>query len=278
MIKKILCLALILSLISFPAFGAWDKSKPAGTDLISDIDTLVIANNTALETTLTGAQMWKNLKVVRTNVTTVTVTADLLYLNLATSIPMAATAVNEAIAITTAGAGGLDTGAEADVWYYIWIIAKADGTVDGLLSASATAPTLPAGYTYKALVSAVHNTSGNFVDFVQHGMEYAYTTWLTMASGNVGQAAYTSITTTAFIPSGLSELAKVVLNVGSGAAGFASTDSGGAPASSDANLVYTNDAGVAGYIHIKTADTLYWFSNSASAWVYCQGFVIDKLS
>ena len=91
------------------------------------------------------AGSYKNLKVVRTNVTTVTVTADELALNDGTVI----SSVSEAIAITTTGAGGLMTGlTEGNKWYAIWIMRKsADGTVDGILTESfTTIATLPAGY------------------------------------------------------------------------------------------------------------------------------------
>ena len=71
--------------------------------------------------------------------------------------------------ITASGANGLDTGAEgASTWYYIWAIAKADATKAGLISASSTAPTMPAGYIYKALVGAFRNNgSSNFVAQLQ---------------------------------------------------------------------------------------------------------------
>jgi len=70
--------------------------------------------------------------------------------------------------ITQSGPLGLDTSTEnADLWYYIWAVGKADGTVSAILSASSTAPTMPAGYTLKRLVSAVRNTGGDFVDFIQ---------------------------------------------------------------------------------------------------------------
>jgi hypothetical protein len=79
------------------------------------------------------------------------------------------------IDITASGLLGLDTGAEAaDAWYYIWIIAKVDGTVSAILSASSTAPTMPAGYIYKRLISMVRNTSGNFVDFKQENDKWIY--------------------------------------------------------------------------------------------------------
>jgi hypothetical protein len=80
--------------------------------------------------------------------------------------------VDETVAITTAGAGGLDTGTEAaSTWYYLWLIYN-PGTVDvaGLISASSSSPTLPSGYTYRALVGVVgNNASSNFIEFYQRG-------------------------------------------------------------------------------------------------------------
>jgi len=68
------------------------------------------------------------------------------------------------------GAGALDTGALAsNTWYYVWVIAGVS-TVALMVSASATAPTMPAGYTFKALVGAVRsNASSTFVSFYQVG-------------------------------------------------------------------------------------------------------------
>ncbi len=51
------------------------------------------------------------------------------------------------------GAGGLDASSPtANTWYCVWAIAKADGTKSAMLSLSATAPTMPSGYTHKALL------------------------------------------------------------------------------------------------------------------------------
>ena len=72
------------------------------------------------------------------------------------------------IDITTSGANGLDTGSEAsNTWYYIWVIKNPTGpTYAGLLSTSATSPTLPSGYTKKRLVGTVYNTgASNFRNF-----------------------------------------------------------------------------------------------------------------
>lgn len=67
--------------------------------------------------------------------------------------------------ITASGVLGLDAGSEAvSTWYYIWAICNDAGTsVSAILSASATAPTLPSGYTKKRLIGAVYNMAdGHF--------------------------------------------------------------------------------------------------------------------
>jgi hypothetical protein len=63
--------------------------------------------------------------------------------------------------------GGLD-GTESvagtpdvSTWYHVWLIKKdSDGTIDALFSESATAPTMPGGYTYKRLIGSVYNAAG----------------------------------------------------------------------------------------------------------------------
>lgn len=71
--------------------------------------------------------------------------------------------------ITVSGVGGLDTGSEvADTWYYIFIIGDTTlvNDTDVLMSASATAPTMPAGYDVKRLIGAIRNDdSQDFYDY-----------------------------------------------------------------------------------------------------------------
>ena len=111
--------------------------------------------------------------------------------------------------ITAAGANGLDTGAEANsTWYYIWAIAKEDGTKAALLSVSATAPTLPSGYTYKALLGAIYNTSaGNFIKMQQFGKVVYRDTSTPLSSGTA-----TSVTSVDISPS-VPSTAKIVRGI-----------------------------------------------------------------
>lgn len=75
------------------------------------------------------------------------------------------------------GNGGLDTGAVANnTWYHVHLIRKdSDGAIDVLYSASATAPTMPAGYTARRrLGSFKTNGSAQIVAFTQFGDEFLW--------------------------------------------------------------------------------------------------------
>lgn len=74
------------------------------------------------------------------------------------------------LSLNTSGAGGLDTGAEAaNTWYYLWLISNGV-TGYGMASLSATAPTMPAGYNFRALVGCAYNDgSSDIVGFEQIG-------------------------------------------------------------------------------------------------------------
>lgn len=62
--------------------------------------------------------------------------------------------------------GGLDTGSIGNSDYYIHLIARPDtGVVDVLYSLSATAPTMPANYTYRRLIGWFKRVGGTIVAF-----------------------------------------------------------------------------------------------------------------
>jgi len=76
--------------------------------------------------------------------------ADLITLRDAGGSYIELAAVSETLTISGSGAGGLDTGTlAASTWYHKFIIYNpATGDVSSLCSLSATAPTLPSGYTH----------------------------------------------------------------------------------------------------------------------------------
>lgn len=115
---------------------------------------------------------FKNLKIIYATAATLTLTADAATLETTTGEAYRAQSASVTCNITTSGANGLDTGAEASsTWYSIWLIYNpTTNTQAGLLSLSATAPTMPSGYTFKARLGWVrNNASSNFINFIQYG-------------------------------------------------------------------------------------------------------------
>lgn len=122
----------------------------------------------------------QNLSVFRTSVTDVRVTADQIAVqNPTNNQTHLLTGVSSLASITTSGASGLDSGTEAadlaltptGVWYYVWLIWNStSNTTATLFSKSSTAPALPSGYDFQALVGVVrNNAASDFVDFWQTG-------------------------------------------------------------------------------------------------------------
>jgi hypothetical protein len=129
----------------------------------------------------------------------VDIDADEILLQNSSGNPFRVTNVNLTADITVSGINGLDTGVEgSSQWYYIWVIY--DGTtVSSLLSLSDTAPTLPAGYTFKALVGAVRNDgSSDFEAFYQVDNKVNIESKASIAS-NPG-TTWTSVNLVTYVP------------------------------------------------------------------------------
>ena len=227
---------------------------------------------------------YSGLRVSRPSASTVTVTAGELSLKSTGGVAVTASTVSVTANITNSGANGLDAPSEASsTWYYIWVIRNSTtSTVAALLSTSSTAPTMPAGYDQKALVSAVRNDSGSdFVNFNQYGSEYYYARWLTIGTGDVGTGAWVSIDTTASVPSGLSEIIYVVsFDAAESEMTVVTNDNTvGVGDNSQVNVGGGRPDGTGWHFHpfdFLTANTIYWASNSNSCRLFCQGFKITK--
>ncbi len=85
-------------------------------------------------------------------------------------IGLRVSSVDLTIDCTTTGENGLDTGSLANsTWYYLYIISDTTTTA-GLMSTSATSPTMPSGYSFKYRVGAVMtNGSALFMRIKQVG-------------------------------------------------------------------------------------------------------------
>lgn len=155
---------------------------------------------------------FKNLSIKVATTTTVAVAADAVITTDGTLSQN--TAVSATINLGTNGAANaLDTGTIAtNSWYAIWVIAKADGTTAGLASLSATAPTMPTGYTYKARVGWVRtiNASATLYGTWQLGRRAQYVVGLAqttvipvIGSGVTGTFSTTAPTLSAASVAGL---------------------------------------------------------------------------
>lgn len=139
------------------------------------------------------------------------------------------TNVSVSINSATSGAGGLDTGTlAASTVYYEWVIAQPGGaSPTGLMSLSATAPTMPSGYTLKRRTggSAITDASKNFYRITQKGALSQYIVTPTtntavmplLANGAVGTWSYTTptwatVSTAAFVPATAREIIVSVTN------------------------------------------------------------------
>lgn len=98
------------------------------------------------------------------------VTANEIMLQNHRGAPYRASMVDLTVDINASGANGLDTGTKSpETWYHIWIISNYKGVVKGLLSTSASNPTLPKGFSYKAYVGAIYNNSNDhFISYYQN--------------------------------------------------------------------------------------------------------------
>ncbi|MEK6615423.1 MAG: hypothetical protein AABZ32_04830 [Bacteroidota bacterium] len=142
---------------------------------------------------------YDNLVIQSTSTSTVTITADRLCVD-----SLSLSSINVTIDIGVVGiAGGLDAGAKAaNTWYYVFVISNSSGTsVNGLLSLSSTAPTMPSGYTKKRRVGAVwNNASSNFRQFVQEGNFCLYQEDDNFLLQAGSATTWTTINASAYIP------------------------------------------------------------------------------
>jgi hypothetical protein len=155
--------------------------------------------------------------VIKNNITNpniqIDISADELSLNNGSGNVYLASSISKTADITVSGVSGLDTGAEANsTWYYIWIIYNGT-TVNALLSASSTTPTMPSGYTYKARVGAIYNnSSGNFILIHQIGNAVISAETTVLSAGIA--TTYTSVSITTAVPSTAKVVEVVIYNGG----------------------------------------------------------------
>ncbi len=164
------------------------------------------------------------------------------------------------VSITGNSATGLDTGSPApSTWYSVWLIYN--GTTRFVLfSLSATSPTMPGGYTFKARIGWIRTDStGNAypLGFIQAGRSVKYiiasgsnlTGFPQMASGvsgSISTPTYTSVAAASFFPptAGIVEIIAGV--VGSNGVVLVAPGSAYGTLTSTTNIPTTYSAGTSG--------------------------------
>lgn len=130
------------------------------------------------------------------------ITADEVILKDTNNNIFVARSVNVTVNFAGTGANGIDTGTQqASTWYYGWVIAKADGTIAGLGSASSSAPTMPSGYVYKALVTAARSDgSVHFLKYRQFGNRAHFEAAQNALNSSAINASETTVSLSSFTP------------------------------------------------------------------------------
>ena len=126
--------------------------------------------------------------------------------------------VSETLTISGTGAGGLDTGSlAASTWYYFYIIYNpTTGDVSTLASLSASAPTLPTGYTHYRRMGAFRtdatankyplrmNWSSGNVEYRPYNTGSNLTDWPQIQTGALGTVGgtptFSAVSVTSFFP------------------------------------------------------------------------------
>jgi hypothetical protein len=161
---KRLWIALVLSLglvVNGWAADEWAVGDPAGTRNASDLDTYLLANNTALDRFLQYGR--HDCKISYASASTITVGTGSVVCSNSGGTVRHLRANTAAVTVTW---GMIDTGAEeASKTYYLWAVGDADATTfTVMVSLSSTAPT---GATYyKYLGSFYNDASSNITQTV----------------------------------------------------------------------------------------------------------------
>jgi hypothetical protein len=189
------------------------------------------------------------------------------------------------------GVNGLDTGALANsTWYAVYgIYNPAAGTFAGLLSTSATSPTMPSGYTAKARIGWVRtNGSAVFLRTVQYGNRAQYflvaggttTVWPSIASGTSGSPStptWTSTSVASLVPTTAMSIHAICgASATGGDVALTNSSATGSITSGTAPPILKNATNLAnltsGEIPLVVSQTVFYASNLAGGFALCTGW------
>ena len=245
---------------------------------------------------------FKNLKVQTTSDTAISITAGQVSCSDGSTSFNTIFAASLTINTGTVGANGIDTGAvSSSTWYYAFVIYNVNtSTAAGLISLSATAPVLPAGFSQYARVGAViTDGSSHLLRTLQYGRraQYVIGTNPTImpkiadsAGGAIGTYSVTSpvlasVSVAGFVPATASQIALSVAEnwKGGGRSGvlvapnttWGGTNNG--PQGSNGNIwpywfaANGNDTAVVFWLLLETV-AIAWCTGSTTQAIGCLGW------
>jgi hypothetical protein len=221
----------------------------------------------------------------------ISITADELCLENAGNNYQTVRGINLTIAGTSNGANGLDTGSLlASNWYSLWVIWNGT-TAAGLMSLSASAPAMPAGYSHKARVGWVRTDSSVNkypLSFKQSGrtVQYVvaagsnvpnYPLIVSGVQGNTGTPTYVAASISNFVPTTAGKI-KVISNTESTGTTMVSPNNSTGSAASTTNPPPISQGQAAGGYGTAMAElvlestNIYYASNGGGTGVFCVGW------
>lgn len=226
---------------------------------------------------VTGSSV--GLKIVNdgsTPNTKLLVTADEMVLVSAGGSSVKRSAVSLTIDCTTTGANALDTGSLANTtWYAVWAIDNGTTTA-GLVSTSASAPTLPAGYGFKKFLGYFRtDSSAHFLRMMKRGRHTQYVVvtgsnvphMVVLSSGTAGTYSTTAPTWSTiamgtFVPPDAVEIDMLIT---SGYSGGSAANISIAPNDNYAGSASANPPlSSSGFVRMMLESTnIYWVSSAA---------------
>ncbi|MDD2054912.1 hypothetical protein NPS46_20400 [Pseudomonas putida] len=255
-----------------------------GTDFIL-LDTLPTAASNLVS--IQGA--FKKLAGSTTGLSaTVTYSADEIIVENSANQYQTLRAVNITPSIALSGANGLDTGASAaSTWYSVWVIWNGSTTA-GLLSLSATSPTMPAGYTHKARIGWIRTDAtankyplgmtqaGNIVRYkISSGTNVTATP--VMAAGTAGSVSggtYVAVSTSTFVPPTAQIISITMVSGGGSAAAAQSLGFGPTTTSVNPPPINSSSSGnnaSMGSLLLESSN-IYWVADTSGGRLLCTGW------
>lgn len=251
-----------------------------------------VSSAVAAAPSVTG--LFSNLKASSTGLSAVvTITADEIIVRNGTNYKTL-TSVSVTPSLAASGVNGLDTGTSAgSTWYADFVIWNPTTlAVAGLFSLSATAPTMPSGYTHKARVGWIRSdaTANKYpLSFQQMGLSVQYKVSagsnvpnlpqiVAGVQGNISTPTWISVSIAAFVPPTASIISLVLANALNSNSMCAPNNSYGAYNSTTNAPPLLAIPAVANVPVASNADfviesaNVYYASNQASAMLYCKGW------